>query len=264
MGSATREALASAIAVLGSTMGTDDLTTGEQLLESGRIIGDSAQLRAALADHSADEAAKRGVVEALFGSYAPATRAILGSVVAGRWSSDNDLLAGIEELGIRAVAASAPSNLSIESELFAFERAVSSNSELEFAVGSKLGTPEAKVSLVDSLLTGKASRQTIVIVRQLVQQPRRRRIGELLRFATAVVADQGGLAVATVTSAVPLSSDQIDRLTRTLATKYGRNLRVNEVIDAAVVGGVRIQIGDDVIDGSVATRLNDLRLQLAR
>jgi F-type H+-transporting ATPase subunit delta len=40
-------------------------------------------------------------------------------------------------------------------------------------------------------------------------------------------------------------------------------LRINEVIDASIIGGIRVQIGDDVIDGSIATRLNDLRLQLA-
>lgn len=268
MGSATREALASAVsaleAVLGDQAGANDLALGEQLLESGRIVGNSAQLRAALADHSADPAAKRGVISALFGSYSPATQEVLAAVVEGRWSSENDLLAGIEELGIRAVAASAPGTLSIESELFAFERAVSSDSELEFAVGSKLGTSESKISLVDALLVGKASPQTIAIVRQLVQQPRGRRIGELLRFATAVVADQAGLAVATVTSARPLAPSQLDRLAKSLSTQYKRGLRVNQVIDPAVIGGVRIQIGDDVIDGSVATKLNDLRFQLAR
>mgnify|MGYP001268930380 CR=1 FL=1 len=264
MGSATREALASAVATLASVVGTDDLATGEQLLESGRIIGDSPQLRAALADHSADAASKRGIIGALFGSYTPAAQNVLGAVVDGRWSSEDDLLAGIEELGIRAVAASAPQSLSIEVELFAFERAVSSDSELELAVGSKLGSSEAKVSLVDALLVGKASAQTIAIVRQLVQQPRDRRIGELLRFATSVVADQAGLAVATVTSATPLAPAQLERLAQGLAAQYGRGLRVNQIIDPAIIGGVRVQIGDDIIDGSVATKLNELRLQLAR
>jgi F-type H+-transporting ATPase subunit delta len=96
-----------------------------------------------------------------------------------------------------------------------------------------------------------------------VTQPRGRRIGELIRFASTVVADQSGSAVATVTTAVPLGAAQLQRLETTLASQYGRRVQLNQVIDASVIGGIRIQIGDDVIDGSVATRINDLRLQLA-
>lgn len=263
MGSATRDALAAAVDALASLPGKTELATGEQLLEAGRIIGGSAQLRAALADDSAEVSDKREVIGALFGSYTPAARGALHVVVAGRWSSEDDLIAGVEELGIRAVAASAPTSVSIEAELFAFGRAVRSDSQLELAVGSKLGAPEAKVALVQALLGGKASPQTLAIARHLVQQPRGRRIGELLRFATSVVADQSGLAVATVTSAQPIAPAQLERLRTTLAEQYGRGIRFNQVIDPALIGGLRVQIGDDVIDGSVATRLNDLRLQLA-
>ena len=52
-------------------------------------------------------------------------------------------------------------------------------------------------------------------------------------------------------------------LAKSLSSRYGRNLTINQVIDASVVGGLKVQIGDDVIDGSIATRLKDLRLQLA-
>jgi len=264
MGSATREALAVAVETLDGQAGTPDLATGEQLLDAGRIIGSSAPLRAALADHSADGADKRGIIGALFGTFTPTAQAVLVSAVEGRWSSEDDLLAGIEEVGIRAVAASAGSDLSIEAELFEFDRAVNSNAQLELAVGSALGSTESKTELVQSLLGGRASAQTVAIVRQLVQQPRGRRIGELLRFATRVVADQAGFSLATVTSAAPLAPEQIERLTKGLTAQYGHGLRINEVIDPALLGGVRIQIGDNVIDGSVATKLNDLRLQLAR
>lgn len=263
MGSATREALAAAVHALATLPGNAEFETGEQLLEAARIIGGAAQLRAVLADDSAAVVDKREVIGALFGSYTAAARGALHVVVAGRWSSEDDLVAGVEELGIRAVAASAPASLSIEAELFAFLRAVRSDSQLELAVGSKLGAAEAKVSLVQDLLGGKASPQTTAIVRHLVQQPRGRRIGELLRYATSVVADQAGLAVATVSSARPIADDQLERLRVTLAEQYGRGIRINFVLDPGLIGGLRVQIGDDVIDGSVATRLNELRLQLA-
>ena len=90
-----------------------------------------------------------------------------------------------------------------------------------------------------------------------------RRIAELLRDAASVVADEAGLSVATVTTAQEISPAQLDRLAKSLAGSYGRELRINHVIDPSIVGGIRVQLGDEVIDGTVATRINELRLQLA-
>jgi F-type H+-transporting ATPase subunit delta len=267
MGSATREALASARDALTKVSSKDALATGTQLFEAARVIGGSAQLRAVLADPSVAAQEKSSVIDKVFSSIGAPARTLLGEIVASRWSTQDDLLAGIEEVGIRAVASSlggsSSAGASIESELFSFGAAVSSDPELELAVGSKLGTAAAKSALVTALLASKASPQTLAIVDHLVQQPRGRRIGELVRTAAALVADQSGLAVATVITAAPISAAQLERLRAGLAQSYGRELRLNQVIDPSIIGGIRVQIGDDVIDGSVSTRINDLRLQLA-
>ena len=263
MGSATREALASARAALAALAGRNGLATGEQLFQAARVIGDSATLRSALADQSSDPTSKAAVVESVFSSLDAGSRSLLSTLVSQRWSSQDDLLEGIEEIAIRAVAASAPKGASIEDELFTFGSAVSSNAELELAVGSTLGTAEAKSALVSSLLGGKASPQTLAIVDHVVQQPRGRRIGELVRHSAALVADEAGTVVATVVSAVPLSAAQQKRLTAGLAASRGRDIQLNLVIDPTIVGGLRVQIDDDVIDGSISTRLTELRLQLA-
>lgn len=263
MGSATREALAAARAEL-SSLGKVDLAIAEELFSAGRIIGGSAQLTSMLADTSTDADEKRAVLKAVFGAgLSETTVTLLGAVTANRWSSTGDLLAGIEELGLRAAAESAPAEANIDAELFAFGSAVNSNSELELAVSSKLGTVESKVALIETLLANKVSPQTLAILRHLIQQPRGRRIGELLRTAASIVADQSGLAVATVTSAKPIAADQLGRLQRALATKFGRDLKLNLVIDPSLIGGLRVQVGDNVIDDSVSSKLKELRLQLA-
>ncbi len=263
MGSASRQALESSRATLAALGGRVDLATAEQLFSAARSIGGSLQLRAMLADASTDVDQKKAVITAVFGgSLAPTAFELLSSAASARWSSDDDLLAGIEELGIRAAAESADASVAIEAELFAFGSAVTSSPELELAVGSKLGDSASKVALLDSLLASKVSPQTLAIVKQLVQQPRGRRIGALLRSAASVVADQSGLAVATVTSARAIDSEQLLRLQKGLSATYGRQLRLNLVIDPSVIGGIRVQVGDEVIDGSVASRLHELRLQL--
>lgn len=263
MGSASRQALESSRAALAALGGQVDLATSEQLFGAARAIGGSLQLRGILADRSTDVDRKKAAITAVFGGSMGATAlSLLSTTASSRWSNDDEMLGGIEDLALRAAAESAPAGTSVEAELFAFGRAVSSSAELELAVSSKLGSTEAKVTLVETLLGGKASAQTIAIVRHLVQQPRGRRIGALVRYAASVVAEQSGFAVATVTTARPIGAEQLTRLQAGLSKTYGRDLRLNPVIDPKVIGGIRVQVGDDVIDGSVASKLTDLRLQL--
>jgi F-type H+-transporting ATPase subunit delta len=203
------------------------------------------------------------VVAAVFGSsLSPVAVGLIKTIVDQRWSSAADLVDAIEELAVRAAARSG-AGADIERELFDFSRTVAANPELELALGSRLGDAAAKGALVTSLLTGRASAATTLIVSSLVQQPRERRIRQLLSRAMDLVADQKGRTVATVVSAIPLSATQTHRLATALSKRYGSEVTLNAVVDPSVVGGVRIQIADDVIDASVSSRLADLRQRLA-
>lgn len=264
MGSATRQSLSTSRAALTALGAAVDLACAEELFAAARAIGSSLQLRAMLSDAATEASEKKAVIDAVFAKSLGDTALKLLTVAASdRWSSDDDLLGGIEDLGLRAAAVSVAAGVSIEAELFAIGRAVTSDAALELALGSKLGETAAKVTLITTLLDGKVSAQTLAIVRHLLQLPRGRRIGALLRHAASVVADQSGLAVATVTSAKPIAAAQLERLQKGLAQSYGKELRINAVVDPALIGGIRVQVGDDVIDGSVASKLNELRLQLA-
>jgi F-type H+-transporting ATPase subunit delta len=262
MGSATREAIAAANAAL-AKQGTVDLATGEQLLSAALVVNGSHELRNALADDSAQDADRKKLSDAVFGEYTPAAKAVLDALATSRWSSEDDLVAGIEELGIRALAASAPKSLSIDDELFEFGTAVASNSELELALGSKLGSVDGKVALVEALVGKKASKQTVAILKALLAQPRGRRIATLIRYAATIVADESGLGIATVTAAAPLGADQRKRLVTALSTQYGRDIRINEIVDPSILGGLRVQVGSEVIDGTISNRIADLRIRLA-
>jgi F-type H+-transporting ATPase subunit delta len=261
MGSASRAALAAAVTALAGEKGVT-LATGEQLLSAGRDIAGSPQLRSLLVDPSIEPAEKSKLIGKIFGSLDAVSARLLSGLTTARWSDSDELIDGIEQIGIRAIAAASP-QAEVESELFAFARAVTSDNELELAVGSTLSDPVQKAALVERLFGDKADPATVSIVRHLVQSPRGRRIGELLQSAAETVADASGGIVATVTAAAPLSAAQLEKLTSTLKTQYGREPRIALRIDPTVIGGLRVQIGEDVIDGTVASRLADLRLQLA-
>ncbi|MFC4243023.1 F0F1 ATP synthase subunit delta [Gryllotalpicola reticulitermitis] len=263
MGSATREALTAVRDTLAQQAGAVDLTVGEELFSLARLLGSSTQLRGAVADPTADASAKEALVDRAFtGKVSGAALATLRTAAVQRWSEPGDIVAGLEEAGVRAIAQSAPASLSVSDELFEVGRAVSSDAQLELALRSKLAAADAKVGVVERLLRGKASDQTTAIVRQLVHDPRGRSIRESLRWAQQVVADQKQAVLATVTSAQRLGSAQLDRLRTVLTARYGKAVSFNTVIDPTLIGGLRVRVGDDVIDASVATRLADVRLQL--
>lgn len=261
MGSATTQALAASTAALAQAKDVTLGTAGE-LFTVARLVGESGQLSGALADPAAPAGLRENVVETVFAGLSDTTRRVVSVAVAERWSNADGLVAGIEELAIRAAAVAEPS-ADIEGELFSFLRVVAANSDLELALGGRLGDDEAKGALVEKLLGGKASAPTVLIVSSLVRQPRGRRVRQLLNRAMKIVSAQGGRVVATVHTAAPLSAAQRTRLGDALAQRYDGQVSINEVIDPTVVGGLRVQIADDVIDGSISARLAELRQKLA-
>lgn len=261
MGSATTQALAASTAALNAAKNID-LNTARELFAAARALGDSSQLSGALAMAASAPEARAGLVESVFAGYGAPTRALLATVVSQRWSSPDQMIGGIEELAIRS-AGIAAGDADVDGELFEVGRTVAANPELELALGSRLGDAQAKGTLVNTLLSGSAHEATVLIATALVQQPRERRVRALLGWAQRLVADQRGRTVATVHSATALSAAQVERLQSALSGRYGERIALNIVIDPTVVGGLRVEIGSDVIDGTVSTRLGELRQQLA-
>ncbi|WP_295831374.1 F0F1 ATP synthase subunit delta [uncultured Microbacterium sp.] len=261
MGSATTQARTATAEALASTSGVD-LDVARELFAAVGAVSGSAQLSGALSDSSVPPAARAGLVSRVFGaSYRPVTVALLSSAAQQRWSSSAEFVEGLEELAV--LATSVAENADIEAELFSFSRTVASHGELELALGGRLGGASAKGALVSTLLDGRASAGTALIVSSLVEHARGRRVRALLRRAERIVAEQRARIVATVFAATPLNADQQSRLQNALSARYGSAVTLNTVIDPTVVGGLRVQVADDVIDASVSARLADLRQRIA-
>jgi F-type H+-transporting ATPase subunit delta len=261
MGAATRTSTAAAVEAL-AALKKPSADLGEQLLAAARAVASSHQLVAVLADPGvpADQRALLAQ-RAVGGSLGLQARNLLGVLAGGRWSTPGDLVGAIEETGLRALA-SASGGERLGTELFTVQRAVSSDGRLELALGNQASPASARLALVDSLLQG-ASPATLAIVRHVVQLPRGRKPVEALNHAQDVVADAQGSLVAVVQTAAPLSAKQASALADRLESAYGRKIALNQVVEPDLVAGVRITIGDDVIDGTVRARLDDLRLRLA-
>ncbi|HEU0256454.1 MAG TPA: F0F1 ATP synthase subunit delta [Microbacteriaceae bacterium] len=262
MGSATRHAMTAAVGAIKDLDGVD-IEVARQVFGVGRVIASSRALRGVLADASVPGEAKEALVHKLLPDFLePRAGRVVGVALGQRWSHDDDLVSGLEELGVR-LAAEAGDAERVQRELFSFGRAVASSPALELALDDKVGQADEKITLIDALLAGRASEASAVILREVVGHARGRSARSAIESAARVVADERGQVVATVTVAATLPGRRREGVAAHLARQYGRDVTVNYVIDPAIVGGMRIRVGDEVIDGTVTSKLTDARLKLA-
>ncbi len=236
---------------------------GSQLFEVADTLGRSGSLRRALTDPGRREDAKANLAQSLFGGRAaPEVADLLAGMVRSRWSAEEDLAEAVEELGIVSVLAAAQSRdalLQVEEELFRTERLLASDRELRSVLANRDVDPARRAQLLDSLLSGHASEETRVLVRRLVAVPRAASLSAALRGVGELAAARRDRLVANVTAASPLTQAQEARLAEILQRSHGRPVQVNVAVDPEILGGLRIQMGAEVIDGTMLTRLNDAR-----
>jgi F-type H+-transporting ATPase subunit delta len=262
MGAQTRAALNQARALL-SGQGGLSLGLAENLFAAAMGLSGSPALRSALSDSASEPSARKKLAAKAFASLSTDAKKVIDQLVTLRWSRAEDLQGALEDLGIRSCAGSAGGKTDLVGELLAISTLVHSNSELELALGSKRASAHNRSSLIGSLLGKKVSGEALAIAQHLVSDPRGRRIGAMLQGAAVTVADHHGTGLALVTVASPLRAPQRSKVEALLHAKYGRGHYVAEVINPDVVGGMKIRVGDDVIDGTIQARLGDLRTKLA-
>ena len=260
MGSATSQARAGIDEAL-RAQPQAGLEDARGLFQASRAIERSPQVLAALADSVSTPDARAALAERVLGQLGSTTVSIVAHLARQRWSAAPDILSAIDSAGIRVVVQAAPS-ADVAGEIASFQRIVTSDPELELALGGLRGSADDKARLVERLLAGKSSEAAAVILDHLVRTPRGRRIGALLRNAASEVAAAAGRSLATVTTAREIPAGQLDRLRIGLEQQYGRSLQLQQIVDPAVLGGLRVSIGDDNIDGTVRSKFTDLRLQL--
>ena len=238
-----------------------------ELFAVGRLLDDQPSLRRALSDPSGKPDDRADLVDRLFrGKVSGVTLDLLETVARQRWSRPSDLVDAMTTLGTEAALDAADSEGAlddVEDELFRFGRIVAGNRELSRLLSDRSASIEGTGALIDRLLSGKVSRVTELLLRNVLTS---RRIGSA-EIAVERLSDAAsrrrGQSVARVTTAVALTPEQEQRLTGVLSRLYGRTIGLQITVDPDVLGGLVVQVGDEVIDGSVAHRLEAARRGLA-
>ncbi|MFE3453229.1 F0F1 ATP synthase subunit delta [Nonomuraea sp. NPDC059194] len=239
----------------------DDLSAIADLLD--REHG----LRRSLSDPARPAAQKSQVIRMLLeGKVSDAALETAAAAAEAKWSRAGDLADALERLSVVASAAQAESEGrldDVEDELFRFSRIVAANAELRRALTDPATPAEGKRRLLAELLDGKVAPSSLRLITQLAVHPRGRSLETGLEEYSGLVAAQRQRLVAVVRSAVPLTDEQKQRLGAWLRTSYGRDVHVNVEVDPRVLGGFSVRIGDEIIDTTIAGRIEEVRRRLA-
>ncbi len=151
----------------------------------------------------------------------------------------------------------------LEADVHAFAAAVDGSPELADNLSDSSIPAANRQQVVEDLLEGKATRASASVISMIVGAGRVGDLPEIARSLSSKLAGSRGSAHAEVRSAVPLTDEQKQRLEQALSEKMGRPVTARVTVDPTVVGGLVTQIDDTVIDGSVRSRLNQMRESLA-
>jgi F-type H+-transporting ATPase subunit delta len=248
-----------------ATAGTPDdaATLGDQLLAAAGVVRSEPALRRVLTDASIEAEAKAGLAGSVFaGKLGDEALDLVKLAVQQRWTSSRDLAAVLEELGIQALVRSAGAQgPRVSDELFAVAQLVDANPDLRGALSDPARSHDDKSALLGSVLEGKVLPATLRLVGQAVRSEEP--VGRALESIQRVAAEVQDELLAVVHTARPLGTTELTRLTQALAKAYDTSVHLHVVEDPDLIGGLRVEIGDDVIDGSVSSKLDNARRRIA-
>ena len=234
----------------------------DELESFGRLLRTQPRLRATLSDITVPQEAKSAFLRGLLGDRLhPRTLEVLDLAV--ERGGGGRLRPVVEDLVVESILAGAEAGErlgAVEVELARMAILVAEHVPLRRALTDPALPDERKRALVEELLAGRTQPETVALVGHVArghEEP-----GRALDRLAERAAERRGRVVARATTAVPLTDEQERRLTAALARATGRQVDLEVVVDAAVVGGVVARVGDEIIDGSVRSQLRSALEQL--
>lgn len=236
---------------------------GNELFTITKVLDDSIQLERALTDPSRPVADKVAVLKELLGDNAhPMTMEIMTDLVSRRWSRARDIANAVEDFGVDAMmyyADATDATLQVSIELSELHSALLNLPVVRAKLYDYQATSEARVKLFREVFSGKTlNKVTMRLAEHATCNLRRRRYLETIQWLINKFSRHMGESMVTVTTATPLKKEQIKRLVEVYSAKVGRQVHINSVVDPTVLGGMRIQVGDEVTDNTVVAQLQNL------
>ena len=261
----SRDAVMEEFAAVATAAGADATRLAEQLFSVVDALDSSGSLSRALTDPARPGTDKRTLVSALFVALDPRVQDVVSAFANRRWIRSSDLGDAIEDVAVDTYLASAESQGllgELEEEMFRVERFLAAERDVLSALGDRSSTPEARSRLALDLFGPSVGPTTLALVERAARQPRKRRLQRAIAYYVAAAAARRAKSVVAVTAAVELPAAHRARLTSLLRASLGREVQVNVSVDPSVIGGMRIQVGDRVVDGTIQSKLDEARRRL--
>lgn len=268
---ASREALANLVgefdAVAGGLDSAGLTSLADDLAAVGKLLIDEGALTKHLAEPVDSAAAKVGLVDTLLtGKIGEPALKLVRAAVSQRWSTEANLLDGIEHIARLALlqrARVADEVDEAEDQLFQFGRVLDAEPRLSALLSDYTTDAAARIALLDKVVgAGSANGTAAALLSQTIGLLRGERADEAVTDLAELAVARRGEVVAHVSAAADLTGAQRDRLATVLTRIYGHPVSVQLRIDPALLGGLSITVGDEVIDGSIASRLAAAQTQL--
>lgn len=244
--------------------GEDAWRIGNELFTITNVLDHNIQLERALTDPSRPVEDKVAVVKTLIGNEAhPLTMEIMSDLVARRWSRVSDIANAAEDFGVDGMmyyADHTNTTLQVSIELAQLHSALLNLPVVRSKLYDATVPAEARIKLLYSLI-GNADFN--VVTKRLAEHAtcnlRNRRYLQTIQWLINKFSRHMGESMVTVTTATPLSKEQVKKLVAIYSAKTGHPVHINSVVDPTVLGGMRIQVGDEVTDNTVVAQLQHLQ-----
>ena len=244
--------------------GEDAWRIGNELFTITNVLDHNIQLERALTDPSRPVEDKVAVVKTLIGDQAhPLVMEIMSDLVSRRWSRVSDIANAVEDFGVDGMMYYADytnTTLQVSIELAELHSALLNLPVVRTKLYDATVSSEARVKLLYSLI-GDAdfTKVTKRLAEHATCNLRNRRYLQTIQWLINKFSRHMGESMVTVTTATPLSKEQVEKLIAIYSAKTGHPVHINSVVDPTVLGGMRIQVGDEVTDNTVVAQLQHLQ-----
>ena len=237
---------------------------GNELFVITSLLDGNVRIERALTDVSRPLEDKVAVLNTLLGDQVhPMTMEIMTEVVKRRWSRAADIANAVEDFGVDVMmyyADATDSTLQVSIELAELHSALLNTPVVRAKLYDETVPSEARVKFFHELFDGKGlNKVTMRLAEHATENLRRRRYLETIQWLINKLSRHMGESMVIVTTATPLKQEQIDKLIAVYSKKIGRAVHINSVVDPSVLGGMRVQVGDEVTDNTVVAQLENLQ-----